>query len=494
MHFSITLRTKITIFFILTLVVVVYAFNMLVMEQAWQQTIDIRKSDTTDALADERTKFISLMNESGYYYSSKDETIYYYSNEKTAIDDSNRYVMELLAKYYFQQNSKAGMILMRGDETIYNNTFVNPYETFQKVNTSEEKSIEIKNAGEYYILAKQDTGFENYTIYYANESTSLYDNMNNQERRAYLILIFSIGLGVIGIIFFMRQSFAPLDELKKNAKKIENGDFDCRCEIKRYDEVGIVANSFNEMTDAIHLYIDKLNSALEQQKLFIAGATHEFKTPLTSLIGYSDTLINTKLDEESRDIALNYINKECKRLEKLIQKLMTVLTISGNEQIDKEPVYIEDLFKNLQEILKENSRIRQVNTAFVNNNAGYIEGDKDLLISVMVNLIDNAMKASLPGNVVNIEAGRCTDKNEAVYIKVIDHGVGIPKESIEHITNPFYMVDKSRSKKLGGTGLGLTLVSEIVKVHGAVMNIESESGKGTCITIIFAGEESHDKI
>ena len=220
-----------------------------------------------------------------------------------------------------------------------------------------------------------------------------------------------------------------------------------------------------------------LRDEADRRTMFMSALTHELKTPMTSISGNAQTLLRTKMDEDEREDALVRIDNECTRIERLSQKLMQLIVLHQNQSIRLEEASIADLLNSVRLSCSEQLKQRglQLKTS---SSMDTLVMDKDLLSSLLLNLIDNAGKASRMGDTIELTA-------EGNVIVVRDHGKGIPRDEMDKITQPFYMVDKSRSKKAGGIGLGLALASEIAKLHGATLDIESTVGKGTTVKVVF---------
>jgi two-component system phosphate regulon sensor histidine kinase PhoR len=189
----------------------------------------------------------------------------------------------------------------------------------------------------------------------------------------------------------------------------------------------------------------------------------------------ADTLQNAYMDETEMKTSVAYIQRQCQWLERLTQKLLKLITLKG--QLRREDTALLPLFERVRESMAETLEQRGTPVC-IECDTESLELDADLMQSVIVNLIDNASKASKQGQSVRLAAHGDT-------IEVSDRGCGIPADELERITEPFYMVDKSRSKQYGGSGLGLALVKEIVTAHGASLYIESELGIGTTVIIRF---------
>ena len=241
------------------------------------------------------------------------------------------------------------------------------------------------------------------------------------------------------------------------------------------DEIGAMAGAFNSMADRIEDQVTELSQVSEKRRQMLGSLTHELKTPMTSIIGYSDTLLNVNLKKEQQERALWHIYKECRRLERLSSKLMSLMGLYDNDSICMEEVSMQELFEqvvSLEEYHLKEKKIRLEHSCSM----GTRRIDRDLFESLLINLIDNAIKASEEGAVISL-------MGQDNVITVRDQGCGIPADEIKRVTEAFYMVDKARSRKAGGCGLGLALCSMIAQLHGAELLIESEVGKGTSVTI-----------
>jgi len=228
------------------------------------------------------------------------------------------------------------------------------------------------------------------------------------------------------------------------------------------------------MAASVEQRIDALTETAERQRLFIGGVTHEFTTPLTALLLNADSLQNTYLDEEERSAALSRIEHQTRWLERLVQKLLKLITLKQKPAL--QSVSVPELLDRVRESTADMLAARGVSLE-TDCRVEHLNLDADLMQSVLVNLVDNASKASAEGQTVTLSS-------DASGFAVQDQGCGIPKEEIDRITGPFYMVDRSRSKKPGGVGLGLALVKEIVQSHGGRLEIESAVGEGTTVRVL----------
>ena len=268
----------------------------------------------------------------------------------------------------------------------------------------------------------------------------------------------------------------PVNTLTHATKLIEEGQYDVRADVRSYDEIGDLAISFNTMAEAIEQKVTTLEGYANQQKDFVANFSHELKTPMTSIIGYADMLRSAELDEEDAFMASNFIFSEGKRLEALSLKLMDLVVLDKN-QFELTRGYARRVLGHVIAVVTP--MLDQHGLTLETNIEQYqILYEKDLLLTLITNLIDNARKASEPGKVIEL-TGR---KQQSRYrITVTDHGIGIPEEELHRITEAFFMVDKSRSRAQHGAGLGLAIGNKIAQLHGSELHFDSKVGEGTSV-------------
>ncbi len=389
---------------------------------------------------------------------------------------------ESLIRYCFTRFADAECVLLADGAELYSQVSFKPsaYLTFTDDYTQAQYSGLIDGHNICIVGSEKTIKQTGYSIYVVKDITDVYNDIAAMIWKFALISVAGIALGVVLIALLVRRSMNPLDRLSESAKRIAAGNYAERAAVASHDEVGALAADFNAMAAAVETHVAELTETAERQRLFIGGVTHEFKTPLTTMILNADTLQNAYLSEDEMHTAVSYIERQCKWLERLTQKLLKLITLKG--QIKPERVSLSRLFERVQESMTETLKERET-PLIVECAVDGMELDADLMQSVLINLLDNASKASAPGQAVTL---RAYDN----VIEVADRGCGIPADELARITEPFYMVDKSRSKKHGGTGLGLALVKEIVSAHGATLDVESEAGKGSVFRILFIGGQA----
>lgn len=269
----------------------------------------------------------------------------------------------------------------------------------------------------------------------------------------------------------------PIRLLTRATKKMAEGDYAYRAKKISGDELGKLTEDFNKMAGALEENVGRLRQEIQAREEFIGAFAHELKTPMTAIIGYADMLRSRKLDEEKQFLSANYIYTEGKRLENMSFRLLDII-VTKRGTIKPQEIPVERLFAYMQDVFAEHMGQKIV----YHYQEGTICGEGDLLKSVLLNLVDNACKASVENGVIEVSG----EQEESGYLfKVRDYGVGIPKEEQKRITEAFYMVDKSRSRSRNGAGLGLALCVEILRLHGSELCIESEPGKGTCMSFLL---------
>lgn len=274
-------------------------------------------------------------------------------------------------------------------------------------------------------------------------------------------------------------------KLKENTSLIADGVYDKRIAVNEPDEIGSLAMDFNTMAQAVENRVEELKEEAERRTLFMSALTHELKTPMTSIKGNAETLLMTKMDEDEREAALLQINADCTRIERLSYKLMQLLVLKRSDDIEPKEQKVSDLLDMVYDAAKEQIKQRGL-ILHIENHMERLKMDKDLLCELLLNLIDNAGKASPRGSTITLLA-----KNN--IISVSDYGHGIPLEELHRLTEPFYMVDKARSRKQGGMGLGLALAQEIARLHGGKLVFESKVGVGTTVKVVFEHEKEAEK-
>lgn len=284
-----------------------------------------------------------------------------------------------------------------------------------------------------------------------------------------LAIIFLCAFVVLGL--FTYTVYIPIRKITRAAKEYAAGNFDTKINIHTTDEIGYMAASLNFMAT-------ELNTLEEDQRKFIANISHDFRSPLTSIKGYIEAIMDGTIPYEIQGKYLNIILFETERLNKLTQGMLE-LNKYGKKgtMLDIDDFDINNTIKMVVQTFEGTCKEKKISFELIlTGQTLFVSADMSKIQQVLYNLIDNAIKFSRPDSSITIET---TEKNEKVFISVKDTGIGIPKDSIKKIWERFYKTDLSRGKDKKGTGLGLSIVKEIISAHEENINVISTEDVGT---------------
>ena len=279
-----------------------------------------------------------------------------------------------------------------------------------------------------------------------------------------------------------------LDSWTSSEKKIENEQGTMSLFFIPYrDDLDMPAGVMVVIQDITeHVKLDNM------RKEFVADVSHELKTPITSIKGYSETLLDGDCDKETEKHFLHVIDDNADRMEKLVQDLLTLSKYDSNRVTSKPTEFdLGELAKLCKEkfeieIKKKNQEVN----CFVTADVPSVYADKDGIERVILNILSNSIKYTPDGGKIDIYVGYV--HNDA-YVKIKDTGIGIPKNDLERIYERFYRVDKARSRQLGGTGLGLSIAKEIIEKNNGSINIKSKVDEGTEVVIQIPVKKKESK-
>lgn len=288
---------------------------------------------------------------------------------------------------------------------------------------------------------------------------------------SYIMLIILFVLSLIILIFFTEIVYVPLKKIISATEQYASGNMHYEFTVESADEMGYLAASLNYMASEIA-------RAEDNQKKFVANVSHDFRSPLTSIRGYLEAMIDGTVPPELYEKYLNIVLNETDRLKKLTDSLLTL------NNLNTKGVYLE------KSIFDLNTTIRNTAATFegvcknksvaielvLTGDTMPVEADMGKIQQVLYNLLDNAIKFSSQDSMIKIET---TEKKNKVFVSVKDKGIGIPKDDLKLIWDRFYKSDLSRGKDKKGTGLGLSITKEIIMAHGEHINVISTVGVGT---------------
>ncbi|MGN2371576.1 ATP-binding protein [Clostridium cagae] len=317
-------------------------------------------------------------------------------------------------------------------------------------------------------------------IHYAKDISNIYIEKINQYALFMKLDILICSLFAIFMFFVSRLITKPINTLIDSTQKISLGKYSERVRIKSKDEFNVLSNHFNLMAQTIEDKINELEISNIEKETFINNLTHELKTPLTSIIGYANLIRTSKYNEELFFESADYIYKEGKRLEQMAFKMMDLI-YAKTQEIKLTPEKIMPIIYEVKKSLLVKFKDKNIDLIIEEEDC-ILDVDKDLIKIALCNLVENAIKASRNDSKIYIRVFVLNDK---IFISVLDSGTGMTKEHLDKIWQPFYVVDKARSRKNNGAGIGLSICKKIAEIHNADIKINSELGKGTEVTIIF---------
>lgn len=389
--------------------------------------------------------------------------------------------IQTLAGEFLEEDTKV-QIVNEEKELLYSNTFAETTEKSPQIGTSL-----LREDGEYYIQVVKcvQVGEEKYYAFTWHNASSLFLERQEQFKLYRRILWYLPVISGIVSLILSGVLVRPLRKISKSARKIADGNLEHRLVVSSQDEIGDMAQDFNRMADSLAGKIMELEDASRRQKEFIGSFAHELKTPLTSIIGYADLLRSGRQTEEERFLSSSYIFQEGKRLEQLSLRLLDLIVLDHHELQSRRCALLV-LFEEVESIMKpilDEKHITlelQVEAEAKVPEELQVEVELELFKTVLINLLDNARKAVSENGTIQL-LGR--QDEDAVVIEVRDDGRGIPLQEMQHITEAFYMVDKSRSRKQGGAGLGLSICEKIIELHGGDLLFAAGEGGGTTVQI-----------
>lgn len=411
------------------------------------------------------------------------------NNIDNNINENGEISKEKLVEYIrnlvtYLENNKQISVNME-NENLYSNVEIDK-ENLEILSNSQKIKYIITDVDNIkYMLISSTIKINNYkiTIISRYNITDIFQERDRQLNYFYKIDIAVILVSTICICTLSIFLTKPIIKLNETSKKIAKGYYKERIKIKSKDEIGELAKSFNIMIETIENKINELQLSVKQKEEFITNFTHELKNPMTSIIGYADILKSGKYDAETNIKSANYIYNEARRLEILAHKLMDLMKLT-NENVEFEEINIVNFMNKLHKNIKQNLGDIELE---LDIEEMYVIADTILLEDALRNLIDNSKKSNPKDNVIKI-LGKKQEKGK-YKISVIDNGCGIPKKDIPRIKESFYIVDKARARENGRSGIGLSICEKIAKIHNSKLEIKSEEGKGTTVSLYLEVKE-----
>ncbi len=300
--------------------------------------------------------------------------------------------------------------------------------------------------------------------------SSISASANSLLNISYLMLVILFLLSLIILIFFTEMVYLPLRKITVATEQYASGNMHYEFQVDSEDEMGYLAASLSYMASEIA-------RAEDDQKKFVANVSHDFRSPLTSIKGYLEAMLDGTIPVEMHVKYLEILLNETERLIKLTNSLLMLNNLNTKGIfLDKNDFDINQVIRNTASAFEGTCRKKMLAIELILTDDVIVNGDIGKIQQVLYNLLDNAIKFSHSDSIIKIET---TEKHNKVFISIKDAGIGIPKEDLKFIFDRFYKSDSSRGKDKKGTGLGLSIVKEIVHAHGEHINVISTEGVGT---------------
>ncbi len=435
----------------------------------------------------------------------------YYNYENSMAIYQEQAVNEYYTKMYFLQNEMI-TVLSKG-ETLEESTLSQIVWKMQDNTTEQNKSILIadyeKNP-EYQVLysdfkeemtissesanGKIELKIEGDTLLLSTQFLVLNESIvfvqgidiapliDERERQISFALISNLVIIVFTsmIVYFLTKHLTkPITDLIQATSEMSDGNYKKRVPENGNDEISLLAKNYNIMSAMVEEHTEKLEEYARTRDDFVRNFSHELKTPLTSMIGYSDILRSKKCNEETILELSNYIFTEGKRLEHLSAQMIALMKMKQAVH-EFRSIKIEEIVSNALFSVEPVAVKKKCTIKYHLDSNQKVLCNRPLIETLLVNLLENSIKASLSGSEVTIFT---ENQEESLKITVADKGIGMKQEELAKITEPFYMVDTSRKGK--STGIGLSICDEIIKLHGSTLCFESEPDKGTLVSFVL---------
>jgi len=303
------------------------------------------------------------------------------------------------------------------------------------------------------------------------EMSDIQESCNSLMGISYITMVILFLLSLIILIFFTEMVYVPLRKITYATEQYANGNMHYEFQVESDDEIGYLAACLNYMASQIA-------GAEDDQKKFVANVSHDFRSPLTSIRGYLEAMIDGTIPPEQYEKYLNIVLNETQRLTKLTNNLLALNNLNTRGMLlDRTDFEINSVIRSTAVSFEGTCRKKAITIELIlTDDEMYVNADMEKIQQVLYNLLDNAIKFSHHDSIIKVETSA---KNNKLFVSVKDTGIGVPKEDLKLIWDRFYKSDLSRGKDKKGTGLGLSIVKEIINSHEEHINVISTEGAGS---------------
>lgn len=400
----------------------------------------------------------------------------YVSDSNIFITDSHGAVV-MCACEEWQQNAKC-----------MHSSYIIPKEILDRSLT--EENLEINNLGMFklpHFVATKSIGENGEYFVFATKPISEATNlMRSISKIYYLWALIPLLFIFVAIYIITYRLTKPLKSMSEAAKAMSKGDFSKRVPVTSDDEIGELAVSFNMMTNSL--------SRLESMRRnFIGNVSHELKTPMTTIGGFIDGILDGTIKPSEQDYYLNIVSQEIKRLSRLVNGMLSMTRLeSGEVSLKPEKFDFYELLCTI--MISQEQRIEKSNleiSGLENMQSVQITADKDMIYQTVYNLVDNAVKFTNQGGKISLSL---VEDNENIIFNITNTGMGIPEKELPYVFERFYKGDKSRSVVKNSTGLGLYIVKTIVSAHKGNISVASKENEFASFKVTLPKEIKDDRV
>lgn len=371
------------------------------------------------------------------------------------------------------------LTLWRGETCVYPKN-VEELRDWEPVSGKNEVIISGDDIKKITVQGMLYEGEETLYLRYEKELTELAEVWDKLQTK-YLIISISFSFVLAVFLFWvLRRTMKPIDELTQVVDNMADGNLESRASEHGKDEISTLGRHFNQMAEKIQENVQLIQREADAKQEFVDNFAHELKSPLTSIYGFAEYVQKANVSEDEKIQCMDYIMEESKHLLQLSYTLLDMAKIR-NEEIHIEEIKLDDIEERIKKRMDTLCGERGI-ALICNNSVQSMYANEVLLYSLLCNLIQNAIYACKNDGIVTWGV---EEENEKIRIYVQDNGCGMTNEQVKRVKEPFFRVDKARSREEGRAGLGLAICTQIVEYHDGHMDIQSAMNKGTTVTILI---------
>lgn len=460
--FFITLLSFALLTTTITAIVDSYGYNILTesLENAALSAVEYIKiegggyDDITEYVDCEKSEITTAMK----LLASNDDTLL------VIITDANGTILHYSGSFHRKLNDETS-------ENIHQipNAIFEALKSGEYVHSTDDMSGFFNGEHSYYGVPLMSGGVYRGAVIASSNRTDSSNLTSAMIRTVFMSVLWIMLAALVAVYFISDKLTSPLKDMSRAAKRFANGQFDARVTVVGSDEIAELAIAFNNMASS-------LQSLEDMRRTFLANISHDLRTPMTTISGFIDGILDGAIPPEKHEYYLGVIASEVKRLSRLVSQLLDISRIEAGERKFNMQAY--DICEQAREIIIGNiQRIEDKNLEVsfdADKDNIFVDADKDAIHQILYNICDNAIKFSKEGGLYKIAI---EEKDKQVFVSVYNEGQGIPEEDLPFVFERFYKSDKSRGIDKTGVGLGMYIARTIIEAHGQKISVESEYGK-----------------